>query len=1263
MKLLKGLGLGIAALTLAGGVTRAAVMTSTVRVTSGQPPYSISYILAQDMQFGEGTMKVNIRRASDNVIVRTINVDDDMALSPGAHANGVVWDGKITGGATAPSGSYYAEIVTTGNPLPAMTLLAGPSQTRDAAGAAIDGRNDYGGEANRNPNSPYHNLHYLATRASNASARTGVWVANADTSHNAFFKPAADSTWDYISGAVLQDDHIVLTGQTSGNVTVVAPDGTTAAIYGGGRILTRTVKAFGTVDHPELFYIGGGGINGTDIRYIKDLSAFGSSDTPLMLAASGDFPGPVRGIVVNQARTAFWVSGALGTSAPYAFVYKYNIVRDGTGNITGATRDTGFTYTDPAAYPTAANQRWLALSPDESILWFSINEGSAPFANNNALVVGYNSSTGADLGASYRYVAQFNPETISVTTSGNLYVATYPGTLTGSTSRSIYLLAPPDAGSTDTTRSPDFLVTTNTNNTVTAGPTVSNLSYHGATIQWTTAFPGDTKLSYGTTTAYGSDVSVAGEPDVEHSVTLNTLAPGTTYLYKVTTSLPGLSDATATGQFTTNPLVISNIQVPQAQLSAGSATITWTTSEPSTSWVRFGEFSETYGDPVGNNTLTTEHSVTLTNLPTGTDVFYVVESGWPGAPAVRSAEGTFTTPTYNLITSESLSATATSATMTFKTLAPAAATVKFGTAPDALGNTATVSGGGSTTLSAAFNGLSAGTTYYYSLTLTNGSIGAAGVITGTFTTPVAGGTAKTVTHNTLADLSGSVSHNVALGGSGALLRLDRQGVPGAPVAGPDLPMGNYYSGVTVANGYMYVVGGANASATPVNTVYYIPLNADGTLDAVAGWKTTTPLPEPRIMLNDQVFAYNNYLYAIGGSANSSTHLNTVLYAKINADGTVGAWQTGRPLPAARSFAGIIPVNGRVLVNGGFDVADRNTNYSAEIRPDGSLGPWLTITTLDTTRNFHRAVTSGEYVYSVSRFAGQSVAGAPTTPTSQLGTFRNLNVDLPTLQYAMAAGLLRGKIVAAAGRTTDNVPLNPASIQTSKILPDGSLAAWQTAATPYPVAVADVDGAAYNGRLYVAGGRTVFSGSTPTPTPAAVVIPMVDDPADPGYATFGQLESGVIDLGALGSLQRITVSGSGLSNDSVEVRYRFAATAGGNGAPVFTDWLTASGPDAAISGGARYVQYQVNLKGNGSATPTVTGVSLIANVAGVTNLPGDVNKNGIPYEAEDVRLALKIAAGLLSASDPSVSFENANVAGGSTVDMADAVLIARRHNGL
>ena len=91
----------------------------------------------------------------------------------------------------------------------------------------------------------------------------------------------------------------------------------------------------------------------------------------------------------------------------------------------------------------------------------------------------------------------------------------------------------------------------------------------------------------------------------------------------------------------TAPPQISNISV--SSLSSSSATISWTTDEPSTSQINYG-FSSGYGQssPLNSN-LTTNHSVTLTGLSESSGYHFQVrsldDSGNPGA----SSDNTFLT--------------------------------------------------------------------------------------------------------------------------------------------------------------------------------------------------------------------------------------------------------------------------------------------------------------------------------------------------------------------------------------------------------------------------------------------------------------------------------------------------------------------------------------------------------------------------------------------------------------------------------------------
>ena len=94
------------------------------------------------------------------------------------------------------------------------------------------------------------------------------------------------------------------------------------------------------------------------------------------------------------------------------------------------------------------------------------------------------------------------------------------------------------------------------------------------------------------------------------------------------------------------------------------------------------------------------------------------------------------------------------------------------------------------------------------------------------------------------------------------------------------------------NGYVYVMGGYNNSVGNYSTVYSAPLNSNG---SVGTWNTTTALPQ-NIYFATSV-EYNGYVYVMGGDDGSSV-LTTVYYAPLNTNGTLGSWSSTTSLPQA-----------------------------------------------------------------------------------------------------------------------------------------------------------------------------------------------------------------------------------------------------------------------------------------------------------------------------------------------------------------------------
>jgi hypothetical protein len=121
----------------------------------------------------------------------------------------------------------------------------------------------------------------------------------------------------------------------------------------------------------------------------------------------------------------------------------------------------------------------------------------------------------------------------------------------------------------------------------------------------------------------------------------------------------------------------------------------------------------------------------------------------------------------------------------------------------------------------------------------------------------------------------------------------------------------YGLGVTVYNGYLYVVSGTNGNVTPYVDIQYAPLNANGT---VGTWNYTTA-PNLGSDYGAGVVAYNGYLYLTGGSYYFVLINPNVQYAPLNANGTVGNW-TAFPTSVSENGGTANAYNGYLYIIGG-----------------------------------------------------------------------------------------------------------------------------------------------------------------------------------------------------------------------------------------------------------------------------------------------------------------------------------------------------------
>jgi hypothetical protein len=167
----------------------------------------------------------------------------------------------------------------------------------------------------------------------------------------------------------------------------------------------------------------------------------------------------------------------------------------------------------------------------------------------------------------------------------------------------------------------------------------------------------------------------------------------------------------------------------------------------------------------------------------------------------------------------------------------------------------------------------------------------------------------------------------------------------------------------VNNGYVYVIQGFYYSAAaPLTDVQFASLNADG---SVGTWQSTNSFSPARF--NHKSIAYNGYIYSMGGTNWNGSYysLSDVQYALVNADGSLGSWQSAVPLIQAESLFGLVEYNGYLLItggaNGGAGIADDDVDY-VKTNSGGSLGAWQSMAPSNVARDNHVSVVNNGYLY-------------------------------------------------------------------------------------------------------------------------------------------------------------------------------------------------------------------------------------------------------------------------------------------------------------
>jgi Kelch motif len=305
-----------------------------------------------------------------------------------------------------------------------------------------------------------------------------------------------------------------------------------------------------------------------------------------------------------------------------------------------------------------------------------------------------------------------------------------------------------------------------------------------------------------------------------------------------------------------------------------------------------------------------------------------------------------------------------------------------------------------------------------------------------------------------------------------------------------------YVAAVQAGGYLYALGGADGVTFPaLSSVERAAINNDGSLGA---WQFTSSMTRPRYL--HAAVAANGYIYALGGGPDSSS-LSSVELSAINSDGSLGAWQTVSSLLTPRYQFGAVAAGGFLYVIGGspFGGGVLGSVEFAAINADHTLGPWQTTSSLNVPRAALKVVAVDNNIYALGGDGPLSSTGEEYTVERAV-----INPDgtLSAWQYvsSMTAGRVAHATVAASGFLFAIGGANLPSVEQAAVL-GGSLGTWRTTS---PLITSRNTHAAVSGpdgtHLYVIGGYPNTGGSPLMSVEVANVI-LDDDSA------FSQLNGG------------------------------------------------------------------------------------------------------------------------------------------------------------
>jgi hypothetical protein len=255
---------------------------------------------------------------------------------------------------------------------------------------------------------------------------------------------------------------------------------------------------------------------------------------------------------------------------------------------------------------------------------------------------------------------------------------------------------------------------------------------------------------------------------------------------------------------------------------------------------------------------------------------------------------------------------------------------------------------------------------------------------------------------------------------------------------------------TDAGVFLYAVGGFTSGAT-YSYVDRAPVYADGGLGAFV---SDTALPMGMGGMTGGLLG--NLLVVAGGQGPSGANLSSSHFAVVQADGSLGAWQSGSDTGQKRMHAGSFVRGDTMYVMGGFNDPDVwDDVIKANVTSNNTLSGWTPAGKLPGKRSHMGVSAAGDYVYMTGGL-DQSAFGNPpdltevwrgrVTESGELGEWAAMS-PLP-MPLSTHGSFIYGGYLYVAGGITGSSQVK--RVWRVPIAADHSLGAWEdVAALPVP----------------------------------------------------------------------------------------------------------------------------------------------------------------------------------------------------------------------